>query len=131
VSAPVTSVTLDELDRKGQLAEMDTAKAAALAGTELVEVRPAPHGQWRLLPRGNVGAVRVDDLQVQVKPKDKVGLDRLLFLFCGDPVRPCPWFVAPCLPAGLRPGLQHHVELVPGYPADVAVPGFSQHGAQL
>jgi len=51
--------------------------------------------------------------------------------FCGDPVGPCPWFVAPCLPAGLRPGLQHHVELVLGYPADVAVPGFSQHGAQL
>jgi 5-methylcytosine-specific restriction enzyme subunit McrC len=80
VSATLTSVTLDELDRQGQLAEMDTVKAAALAGTELVEVRPAPHGQWRLLPRGNVGAVRVDDLQVQVKPKDKVGLDRLLFL---------------------------------------------------
>jgi 5-methylcytosine-specific restriction enzyme subunit McrC len=80
VSAPLTSVTLDELDHQGQLVEMDTSKAAALAGTGLVEVRPAPHGQWRLLPRGNVGAVRVDDLQVQVKPKDKVGLDRLLFL---------------------------------------------------
>jgi hypothetical protein len=35
------------------------------------------------------------------------------------------------LPAGLRPGLQHHVELVLGYSADVAVPAFSQHGAQL
>jgi 5-methylcytosine-specific restriction enzyme subunit McrC len=80
VSVTLTSITLDELDRQGQLVEMDTSKAAALAGTELVEVRPAPHGQWRLLPRGNVGAVRVDDLEVQVKPKDKVGLDRLLFL---------------------------------------------------
>ena len=59
---------------------MGTAKAAALADTGLVEVRPAPHGQWRLLPCGYVGTVRVDDLQGQVTPKEKVGLDRLLFL---------------------------------------------------
>jgi hypothetical protein len=31
---------------------------------------------------------------------------------------------------GLRLGLQDHVELVVGYPADVVVSGFGEHGAQ-
>ena len=50
-------------------------------------MRPAADGQWRLLPRGYVGAVRIDDLQVQVTPKEEVGLDRLLFLlgYAHDP----------------------------------------------
>jgi hypothetical protein len=41
---------------------------------------------------------------------------------------------APCLgrlPRWLRPGFQHHVELVLGYAADVAVSGRREHGAQL
>ena len=61
--------------------------AAALARTGLVEVRPEAPGQWRLLPSGYVGAVRAGDLQVQVTPKEKVGLDRLLFLlgYARDP----------------------------------------------
>ena len=82
-----TRVSLDELDRQGVLTGLSAAAAAALADTGLVEVRPMAPGQWRLLPRGYVGAVRIDDLQVQVTPKEKVGLDRLLFLlgYARDP----------------------------------------------
>ncbi len=75
----------DELDTQGSLVELDHAQADALRASGLVEVRPE-RDQWRLLPR-RVGAVRIDDLQVQVTPKDKVGLDRLLFLlgYAKDP----------------------------------------------
>jgi 5-methylcytosine-specific restriction enzyme subunit McrC len=87
MSAQLTSITLDELDRQGALLDMSSTSAVALAGTGLVEVRPAAGGQWLLLPRGYVGAVRVDDLQVQVTPKEKVGVGRLLFLlgYARDP----------------------------------------------
>jgi 5-methylcytosine-specific restriction enzyme subunit McrC len=87
VNTPFTRVSLDELDRKGQLTGLSTAAAKALDDTGLVEVRPVAPGQWRLLPRGYVGAVRIDDLQVQVTPKEKVRLDRLLFLlgYAHDP----------------------------------------------
>jgi 5-methylcytosine-specific restriction enzyme subunit McrC len=73
-------VVLDELDRVGCVVELAQSNASALAATGLVEVRPEVGGHWRLLPSGKVGAVRVDGLQVQVNPKDKVGLTRLLFL---------------------------------------------------
>lgn len=84
---PLRSVTLDELDTCGELAELSTAEARALVGTDLVEARPEGDGVWRLLPRGKVGAVRVDDFQVEVTPKDKVGLAHLLFLlgYASDP----------------------------------------------
>jgi 5-methylcytosine-specific restriction enzyme subunit McrC len=87
VNTVATSITLDELDSLGRLVDASSAVAAALADTGLVEVRPALSGKWRLLPRGYVGAVRVDDLQVQVKPKEKLGLDRVLFLlgYARDP----------------------------------------------
>lgn len=80
-------VVLDELDTAGRTVTLDAATATALAGTGLVEVRPAGTGTWKLLPRKRVGAVRVDDLQVQVTPKDRVGLTRLLFLlgYAADP----------------------------------------------
>jgi 5-methylcytosine-specific restriction enzyme subunit McrC len=35
-------------------------------------------GVWQLIPRGRVGAVRIDDVDVVVTPK--VGIARLLFL---------------------------------------------------
>lgn len=80
-------VVLDELDRDGVVVELDRASADSLASTGLVEVRPDPDGGWRLLPAGRVGAVRIGDLQVQVTPKEKVGLTRLLFLlgYAADP----------------------------------------------
>lgn len=80
-------VVLDELDREGRLVRLDQALAAALAGTGLVEVRPEGGGIWRLLPCGKVGAVSVPGLQVQVNPKEKVGLAKLIFLlgYARDP----------------------------------------------
>lgn len=73
-------IVLDELDGQGQVVRLTSAQVDALTNCGLVDVRPETGGRWRLLPRARVGAVRVDDLQVQVTPKDKVGLTRLLFL---------------------------------------------------
>lgn len=79
-------VVLHELDPAGAVRELTESQAAGLSATRLVEVRPELGGRWRLLP-SKVGAVRVDDLQVQVLPKEKVGLTRLLFLlgYARDP----------------------------------------------
>lgn len=83
----VVRVVLDELDRAGQVVRLGQTIAAALAGTGLVEVRPEGGGVWRLLPCGKVGAVSVPGLQVQVNPKEKVGLSKLIFLlgYARDP----------------------------------------------
>ena len=80
-------ITLDELDWTGHEVDLSEERAAALSSTGLVEVRPASYGRWLLLPAGKVGAVRIDDLQVQVRPKDRVGLTRLIFLlgYAQDP----------------------------------------------
>jgi 5-methylcytosine-specific restriction enzyme subunit McrC len=79
-------IVLDELDREGGLALLDGGQADLLAQTRLLEVRPE-HDQWRLLPRGLVGSVRLGDVQVDVRPKEKVGLTQLLFLlgYAADP----------------------------------------------
>jgi len=83
----VTTIVLDELDREGVAVGISRVHAEGLAGTGLLDVRPDMDGRWRLLPAGKVGAVRVADLQVQVTPKEKVGLTRLLFLlgYAADP----------------------------------------------
>ena len=73
-------VVLDELDREGRVLDLPQSTVNALSATGLVEVRSEVGGRWRLLPTGKVGAVRIDGLQVQVEPKEKVGLTRLLFL---------------------------------------------------
>ena len=77
---PADYVTFGELSQPGRHLRLDDSCAAALAATGLVEVRPEGAGLWHLLPNGKVGAVRIDGLQVQVTPKDGVGLTRLLFL---------------------------------------------------
>lgn len=83
----MTSIVLDELDRDGVAVPIPRVQAETLSATGLVEVRPELDGQWRLLPSGKVGAVRVGNLQIQVNPKGKVGLTRLLFLlgYAADP----------------------------------------------
>lgn len=83
----MTSIILDELDREGVTVRISRVQAESLGFTGLVEVRPELDGFWRLVPSGKVGAVRVGDLQVQVDPKEKVGLTRLLFLlgYAADP----------------------------------------------
>lgn len=74
------SVRFDELESVGKVVSLTTSQAKLLIATELVEARPEGDDRWRLLPRGRVGAVRIDDLQVEVIPKEKVGLTHLLFL---------------------------------------------------
>lgn len=83
----MTPIVLDELDRDGSVVRIPRTQAEALASTGLLDVRPELDGQWRLIPSGKVGALRVGDLQVQVTPKEKVGLTRLLFLlgYAADP----------------------------------------------
>lgn len=81
-----TLIVLNELDRDGRHVSISDAHAEALAGTLLVEARSERQG-WRLVPTGRVGSVRIGDLQVEIRPKEKVGLTRLLFLlgYASDP----------------------------------------------
>lgn len=81
------SVVLDELDSTGVRRDLAEPTATALDRSGLVEVRPLGGGRWQLLPCGRVGAVRIGELQVQVTPKDRIGLSRLLFLlgYASDP----------------------------------------------
>lgn len=80
-------VVLDELDAVGVVVPLRRDHVEALVATELVEVRPEGESRWRLRPRGRVGAVRVGDVQVEVTPKDNVGLSQLLFYlgYAADP----------------------------------------------
>ncbi|GAA5189791.1 McrBC 5-methylcytosine restriction system component [Arthrobacter gyeryongensis] len=74
------SIVLDELQSSAHPVELDPELAATLRDTGLVTVLPAHGGLWTVLPAGTVGAVQVGDLLVEVTPKQKVGLSRLLFL---------------------------------------------------
>ncbi len=71
-------IPLAEDDGDGVVVSLDAARAAALADSGLVHVRPFGAERWWLLPRGRVGAVRLDGVDVVVTPK--VGIARLLFL---------------------------------------------------
>lgn len=75
-----SEIVLDELQTSAEPVELEREVAATLRDTGLVSVLPAHGGLWTVLPAGRVGAVQVGDLLVQVKPKEKVGLSRLLFL---------------------------------------------------
>ncbi|WP_062465691.1 McrC family protein [Demequina maris] len=79
-------IVLSELDREGTLLTVASPLAERLARTRLVEVRPEGSA-WRIVPSGRVGSVRVGGLELVVRPKDKVGLSRLLFLlgYARDP----------------------------------------------
>ncbi|BCW35108.1 McrBC 5-methylcytosine restriction system component [Arthrobacter sp. StoSoilA2] len=80
-------IVLDELQGYSEPVELDREVAATLRDTGLVSVVPAHGDAWTILPAGKVGAVQIDDLLVRVKPKEKVGLSRLLFLlgYAADP----------------------------------------------
>lgn len=79
-------VVLDELDREGRLADLTDEEAQSVAAAGLVTVRPERAG-WRLLPNGHVGTVRTSRLQVDVLPKEAVGLTDVMFLlgYARDP----------------------------------------------
>lgn len=74
------SIVVDELQSSADAVELDPEVAATLRDTGLVTVLPAHGGLWTVLPAGTVGAVQVGNLLVEVTPKQKVGLSRLLFL---------------------------------------------------
>ncbi|MGW5192427.1 McrC family protein [Kribbella sp. NPDC004138] len=71
---------LDELDAEGIEVRLGPDQAAPLGRSGLVDIRPAGTGIYRLLPNGRVGAVRFDDLQIEVIPKQRLGVAHLLFL---------------------------------------------------
>jgi 5-methylcytosine-specific restriction enzyme subunit McrC len=71
-------VILDELDRRGLVCRLDHDHADALRTTGLVQLRGLGGGRFRLLPAGRVGAVRIGDLDVEVRPK--MPINRLLFM---------------------------------------------------
>ena len=76
----IRTTVLDELQFAGELVDISSEEAATLRETGLVAVVPAHSDRWQVQPAGRVGAVQVGDLLVEVKPKQKVGLSRLLFL---------------------------------------------------
>lgn len=80
-------LVLDELQADAEPVELDAESVASLGLTGLVSVMPAHGGMWKILPCGPVGAVQIGGLLVEVKPKAKVGLSRLLFLlgYAKDP----------------------------------------------
>jgi 5-methylcytosine-specific restriction enzyme subunit McrC len=79
--------TLDELDTDGIEATLSPDQARLLAETKLVDVQTLDLHNYRLLPNGRVGAVRFEDLQVEVIPKQKLGVAHLIFLlgYAKDP----------------------------------------------
>lgn len=103
---PSSAIVLSEDDKRDVRAELDGLRAAALESTGLVRVRPVGNSVWQLIPRGRVGAVRIDDVDVVVTPK--VGIARLLFLlgYAADP--------------GFRP------EDVDGVPDDDLLPAIAE-----
>ncbi|QGK72448.1 restriction endonuclease [Allosaccharopolyspora coralli] len=76
---------LAENDRSGVPAALGAQQAHALRESGLVDVRWEGDGSSLLVPRGRVGAVNVDGVDVIVTPK--VGIARLLFLlgYARDP----------------------------------------------
>lgn len=80
-------VVLDELDPDGVVRSLTADQATTLHGTQLVSVRPEGLDRWRIMPAGRVGATRVGDKQVQVRPKGKVGIANLIFMlgYANDP----------------------------------------------
>jgi 5-methylcytosine-specific restriction enzyme subunit McrC len=81
------TIVLDELQGSAGPLELDAEVAAILRETGLVALLPAHGGRWTVLPAGTVGAVQIGNLLVEVRPKQKVGLNRLLFLlgYAADP----------------------------------------------
>lgn len=79
--------TLDELDSEGRELELAPEQAMLLRESKLVDVRDLGGGRYWLTPNGRVGAVRFDDLQVDVTPNTKLDVAHLMFLlgYAKDP----------------------------------------------
>lgn len=79
-------IVLDELDNEGATLDCEADVAALISEFGLVTLEPARVG-FTVRPRGRVGAVRIGDLQIEVTPKDKVGIASVFFLL-GYAARP-------------------------------------------
>ena len=72
-------MVLDELSG-GIVEKLDSASAAFLNTSGLAKASPMGMGLYRIEPVGKVGSVRTASVQLDVRPKDRLGLSRLLFL---------------------------------------------------
>lgn len=70
---------LDELSG-GVVDKLDPESAAFLNSSGLAKASPIGMGLYRIEPTGKVGSVRTPTVQIEVRPKDRLGLSRLLFL---------------------------------------------------
>jgi 5-methylcytosine-specific restriction enzyme subunit McrC len=75
----VRHLVLDELS-VGIVDRLDSASAAFLNTSGLAKASPMGMGLYRIEPVGKVGSVRTSTVQLDVRPKDRLGLSRLLFL---------------------------------------------------
>lgn len=80
-------MTFRELETAPQSVELSEDDAEMLRTSKLVHVARAWGGGWDISPTGMVGAVQVGELLIEVRPKDKVGLSRLMFMlgYAADP----------------------------------------------
>jgi len=78
-SQPARHLVLDELSG-GIVERLDAASAAFLNASGLAKASPMGMGLYRIEPVGKVGSVRTSTVQLDVRPKDRLGLSRLLFL---------------------------------------------------
>jgi 5-methylcytosine-specific restriction enzyme subunit McrC len=76
---------LDELSG-GIVEKLDPASAASVNSSGLAKASPMGMGLYRIEPVGMVGSVRTPQVQLDVRPKGRLGLSRLLFLlsYTGD-----------------------------------------------
>jgi 5-methylcytosine-specific restriction enzyme subunit McrC len=76
---------LDELSC-GVVEKLDPSSAAFLNASGLAKASPMGMSLYRIEPVGMVGSVRTPLVQLDVRPKDRLGLSRLLFLlsYAGD-----------------------------------------------
>ncbi|MEW9873515.1 restriction endonuclease [Arthrobacter sp. HS15c] len=70
---------MDELSG-GIVDRLDAASAAFLNASGLAKASPMGMGLYRIEPVGKVGSVRTSTVQLDIRPKDRLGLSRLLFL---------------------------------------------------
>ncbi|MDQ0802337.1 restriction endonuclease [Arthrobacter sp. SLBN-112] len=75
----VRHLVLDELSG-GIVERLDAPSASFLNSSGLAKASPMGMGLYRIEPVGKVGSVRTSTVQLDVRPKDRLGLSRLLFL---------------------------------------------------
>ncbi|QEP08480.1 McrC family protein [Glutamicibacter sp. ZJUTW] len=80
-------MTFHELETTPRSVELSEDDAEMLRASKLVNVSRSWCGGWDISPTGMVGAVQVGELLIEVRPKDKVGLSRLMFMlgYAADP----------------------------------------------